>query len=216
MGRPQHQQEAEAEEGGEQVCAQRLWDWIEERWDLVEGKSPISWHPIWDFQVLVFTGTEQRMRRGSTDRRVLLPREGVQETEGGGRQWALGNWSRTKSHSVGSMPFVQPLESLKQTARLFLSVPISALCPLTHHPHQARPALSSMSPCPVWPLTCQWHLLPVSGLAWGLSFSLSSFILSWLYKELRCTSGGQSILQGWPQPRTALHTACHTQRWSRL
>lgn len=47
-------------------------------------------------------------------------------------------------------------------------------------------------------------------------FSLSSFIFSWLYKELRCTSGGQSILQGWPQPRTALHTACHTQFWSRL
>lgn len=64
---------------------------------------------------------------------------GVQGMRVEGREWALGNRSRAKSHSVGSMEFVQPHESSKQTAWLFILAPISVLCPWNHQPHQPSP-----------------------------------------------------------------------------
>lgn len=144
---------------GREVYAQKLQ--LESRELGPDGRQiPGLLTPLWDFQFLVFTGTEQRMRRWRTNRPVLSPGDRVQQPEGGGEAVGTGKLEQSQvsfcrldgtasgipqtnspALSIGShictVPMEPPSPSRQATSPLYVSVPCSASdMPVTCTPWQ--------------------------------------------------------------------------------
>ena len=195
MEDPCHQQEAKRE-GPQSMLAlvQQLFLKTLLNWTQWKAKS---WPPDTPFGMSSSCShTRSREWEGEvvTDACSLGLGMGVQEKEGERRAWALGNQRRTKSHSVASVEFKQPHDSSKETARLLVSVPT----PTLHSLHCQLCRQVQIPPLPHYAQVSLLHAKDIcSQLADSVACDLSfvSLFFSWLYKELRLTLRGQSILK---------------------